>query len=942
LKRRCLAQCLLAVLAISLLPASFEAATLRPVLDIRAPFDQELFDLSYSVFLANGNPKDALAVARKALLARPSDRTWKKKAAQSAEWSGNPTLALEYWLDLVQSGDRTAEDPALRLSRALNEYPSRHLLLKKKVTTEKTGPDLHKEYLEVTEIMGLPREAYDLLAENKILGVDPVWSFTEQARLAELLGKPEAATAAWEKRAALKPLNPQESLNLASLWYGQGDSLKAFDAMEQSASQTPESATVFWDTYRSLAYALGKTAEAGKASKMLINSGSAGVSDYQLMLDLHSETDPGRAYTYARDGWRKFKEPYFWHALSDTGLRSGHTQDLVLFMETLTPEEDAILSRDARSWLARSQVYRGVGRTHASLDSARQAVRLAPSDPEIYSAYLWLLIDLKHLDELRHQVRTQEGRIDLKRPELREPLAAALLMLGDTSRALYHYRMLAPQKQNDPAWLATYADVLEQAGDLEAAWQERRRAFFLLRHQSTGKSLSTISPQTLATQARLLLSLCRGDDLSVLIRNIAAAAPDQAAHELIIGWAMATGKNDLARLWYWNHFARAASGPEWARLGLALEINDRPLMGDLLDNRLDLLPYRDAIEAARRTGWTNLAQQHAFDRLELNSGDHLAASMMRYLAQSRPGYLLAGLTFQDLSGVGWMESRLAVSQPLTHRFSLLADMSEREYTLLEGTPLVNLPGHDASGSLTLTRLHDGGHLALKLGLRESLDKPSAEGSLAGLWQPGHGLNLEAVLDLHGKAEETAALAVGGRRDRLRLTASSSITSRDSLVIELAAGRFHDEDREYLGGMRSVQMEFRHQITHGWPDSGMRVFGGVNDYDADGTVGPTLATLIPQAADPSPSFFIPRSFGQVGVGLYGGQANKASLTRTWLPFADLSLIWNSRSGIGFNYSLGAGGSVTGLDRLVLEISQGTGEFGKNDLSTTLGVSYRYLF
>lgn len=933
-----------AVLTFSLFPIRPEAATARPVLDIKAPFDQELFELSYSVFLANGNPIDALAVARRAIQARPSDRLWKKKAAQSAEWSGQPSLALEYWQALARSGDRDreAEDQTLRLSRALGDYPVRYLFLKKKVTREKTGPDLHKEYLEVSEIMGLPREAYDLLAENSIPGIDPVWRFTEQARLAELLGMPEAATTAWKKRAALKPLEPEESLNLASLWYGQGDTVNAFDTMKQGTARAPESATVFWDTYRSLAYALGKTSEAGRASKILISSGSAGVPDYQLMLDIHSESDPARAYGYALEGWRRFTEPFFWHALSDTGLRSGHARDLIVFMETLTPEENHILNRDARSWMARSQVYRTVGRNHDSLDSARQAVQLAPFDPEIYSAYLWLLIDMKRIDELRHQVRTQEGRIDLKRPELREPLAAALLMLGDAPRALYHYRILAPQKQNDPAWLATFADVLEQAGEIEAAWQERRRAFFLLRHQITEKTVSPTSALSLSTQVRLLISLSQGDDLSALIRGIAGSPPTESSHELIIGWAMATGQSDLARLWYWNHFARAVSGPEWAKLGLALEENDRTAMGDLLDTRLDVLPYRDAIEAARRTGWTPLAQQHAFDRLELNSGDHLTAAMVRQLFQSRPGYLNAGVTFQDLSGVGWIESRLALSQPLTHRFSLLAEAVEHQYTLLDGTPLVNLPGHDTSLSLALTRLHHGGHLALKLGLRDSLDKPSAEGSLTGFWQPGHGLNLEAVLDYHGRAEETAALAVGGRRDRLRLTASGSLTRRDTLGLELSAGRFHDENREYLGQMRSVQVDYRHQLTHDWPDSGMRLFCGVSDYDADGTVGPTLANLIPQAVDPSPAFFIPRSFGQVGFGLFAGQANRNSLTRTWLPFADLSLQWNSRSGTGFNYRLGAGGSVTGLDRLVLEIAQGTGEFGKNDLSTTFGVSYRYLF
>ncbi len=83
-------------------------------------------------------------------------------------------------------------------------------------------------------------------------------------------------------------------------------------------------------------------------------------------------------------------------------------------------------------------------------------------------------MDLKQVAELRPLVREWEARIDAL-PALREPLAAAMLLLGDTPRALRHYQILAPQRQADPAWLASFADVLEQAGRQEAAWTVRRR-----------------------------------------------------------------------------------------------------------------------------------------------------------------------------------------------------------------------------------------------------------------------------------------------------------------------------------------------------------------------------------------------------------------------------------------------------------------------------------
>jgi polysaccharide biosynthesis protein PelB len=913
----------------------------QPAPEIRATFEHELFELSHAVFLANGNVRDALLVAERAVRARPTDKVWREKAARTAEWAGRSDLALVHWFYLAERGDREAGQSVLRLSRALQEFPLRMRLLEQMIREQQLSQELLVEYLYVAEGLGLPQQAYDLLASGELRGVDPVWQLSQQARLAEMLGRPADAISGWQKRAALKPLAADESLVLASLWYSQGDTGQAWQVFQQGADHASPTAVAFWRTYADLAWALQKTTESVRAADLLISVDAASEADFQRMLELYSGSDPERAYGYARQGWKSFRQPFFWYALADNGLRSGKARELTIFLRSLTLDERKVLERDARSWIAKAQVYRQDGQLTASLNAARIAARLAPSDPDLLSAYLWLLVDLKQVAELRPLVHNWEERLTLL-PELREPLAAAMLLLGDTSRALHHYRILAPERQHDPGWLASFATVLEQSGNAEAAWKVRHRAQQLVQLQLDEGLDREDARAALVTQAQLLLHLAPGDGLTARVRQIAGARHDEVAKELIMGWAMATGQTDLARLWYWRHFARSAQRPEWARLGLALEENDRDTMAELVDTKQDQLPYRDAVESAQRAGFHPLAQEHAFNRFQLNRDDHLLDTQVRQLFQPRPGYLQVDLKLQDQSGVGSAESRLTVAQPLTGRYSLMAELTERQFRMLESNVLGTVPGHDSAGSLTLTRRHERGKLSISLGGRDGGLGSFVTGSLEGEWQPWHDLQFSSRLELNGRADETAALSIGGVRDRLRMTAIGGLTPENTISLELAAARFYDQSRRYLGQGQSFGVDLRHQLTRAWPDYGVRLYGGYSRYRADGAITGQTTRLVPDGTTPAASFFVPESFGSLGAGLFFGQTWRASYTRDWKAFGEANIDWNSTTALGFNYSLGLVGPVLGFDQLRLEVTQGSGEFGTTGLTTTIGISYRYFY
>lgn len=907
--------------------------------EIRASYEQELFELAYTVYLANRNLDGALAVALRAVEARPNDRGWRGKAAQAAEWSGRADIALTQWFQLAQRGDQDAEHEALRLSRALNEFPLRMQLLEQMAARGGITPALLREYLTVSEGAGLPEKGYRLLISAE--GVDPTYSLTEQARLAENLGLPCEAINAWERRARLKPLAPEEGLRLASLWYGKGDTERAFKSLIPVATNAGEGVVQFWRTFCDLAWALGKERRFTQGAELLIRSGNGLEQDYLRMVELYSEEEPGKGFDYALKGWQRFRKLPFWYSMVDNGIRGGKLQQLLDILKQMSPEERKVLSTDPRAWMAIARIYHQAEQIPQALTAASVAARMASQDQEILVSWLWLLVDLKRTGELKQLVGKLEQRIG-SMPELREPLAAAMQLLGDTDRALRHYQMLLPANRQNPAWLVSFADILEQAGKGELAFRTRTAAARLLKRQpATGDDrLEKIRLQNLKGQ--LLMQLNPGDPLYAWMIKVAGEKQDRFARELVMGWSMARGSTDLARLWYTRRLAGVISGADWARLGLALEENDRTLMADLLEIKLDQLPYRDLVEAAQRSGMIPLAEQHAFDRHEINRDDHLVYSQLRYLITERTSFLEAESRLQDQSGVTLIENGLTVSQPLKGKYSLAASFKGRQFAGNRGGGVRNLPAADQRGELRMTRRHEGGRLIATLGAVSGGFNSLPTASLSASWTPWHDLQLELGGQLNGRGEESLPLSVGGVRDRLRLAGTGILTGKDSISLELAANRYHDQNRSYLGEGYGLELDLRHQFTRGWPDYGVRLFGGYSHYRSGRLAEGGIRRLIPEGGSQTASFFIPHSFGHFGGGIFLGQSWRYNYTRSWRPFASADIDFNSNSGAGFSYSLGLVGPLLGLDQLLLELTQGSGQFGVNDLSTTFGVNYRYLF
>ncbi len=901
-----------------------------------APYEPELYTLGYDVFLANGNPADAFLLAERAVSANPRDLFWRRRAAQSSEWSGHGDRALEHWFFLATvAGQGDALENAFRLARGFGD--SRRL----KILLERGGissdPALLREYVQVCENMGLPEDAINRLQGFR-QGVNADYVLKQLARLYADTGRNEEAVAIHLERISRFGVNSGDILKAATLTYDMGDIAGAFRILERGKG-LPLKESDYWQTFGDLSWTVQDMSMSELAARQVVLSGNGREVDYQRLIMLIREKEPEQVYRLSQDAWKRYAKPFFIQELLTSGITLKRYSGLLGLHDefirngSLKPDE-----QDASYWSLLAQVYRGVGNARGSLVSYQQALRRSPGDGVLAAGYIWLLLDLDQADELRRTLQLWGG-YEKGMPELDAPFASAYAFLNDYDRALLFYQKQYRTMYNDPAWLASYADALEQSGAIEGAFVERLRAIRLVKFRM-GSVKAEEDRRTLEYDyARLALRISPGKGLDQRMRGVLKAKQDEVSRELVAAWALSSERNDLARLWFWREYARIAKRPRWIELSLAMEENDRSRIGRLLENDLERLPYRDAIEASIRLDRREVAEQLAFDAAEKNPNDYQLYDQLRELYGSRPSFISHELTLANRSGVGFAEQTLTVSLPVRQRLTLFSDVDYNKFSRFSTDSIGTLPSRDMSARLGFTYKQDKCELSAYGGFRSALEEfpfggISAACSIKQAWRLGVGLQYSE------RASESVPLTIGGAKDQLSLSAERTLTPRDTISAQLNLFRLLDQNRNRLGSGEGLTVEYGHQLTFAYPDYRVRIIGSYFNFRRDGQPDGKILTLLPENSGLDSPFFVPDSYWQLGGGFSFGNATRNAYVKEWRPFGSLDLAWNSRTDVWWGYEMGIHGPVFGMDKFAISVAQDSGSFGVAELNTIFRLSYKY--
>jgi hypothetical protein len=914
----------------------------------RLPFDDARYRLSFEVFLANGNLRDAIAVARAAVRHAPRSLEWRRRLAQAADFNGDAPLALEQWHAIAQqTGDDAAWTQVEKRAPAVFDYRRWLDAVERRLQKNPDDPVLLSRMVELHELLGEPERAIAAVPQYAH-GPRRAAVLRELADLAARAGNIQV------QRETLLTLNrefgpnPEYATALAGIELARDDRAAAFAALKSAERTAGPADVAYWEAYADLALSAGDRAAALRALLLLIDGGRASTNVLLDAASLLEQDAPARAAELVLRAHQLAPSVLLANRLLAQYGRSGDRAAAAAFLAQLTPAQRAayeqntgFLQQRALLWLARDEPARAV----ADMTAAR---RLAPANADLTALLLWSLVAARDAPALRALLADSAPRA-ADAQELWGPVGAAWLALNEPARALPWLERQVKARPVDALWWLNLADATELTGDADRGWRLRHHAWRLLRRQPPASAEQ--QHELRARLASLAPVFEPGDAARARLRALLRDRTDAATRDAVLSILLATERSDAARAWLLARYARAQARPAWAELSVALAHDDHARLDELLDSAADWLPLADRAEAAQRTGRFALAQTLAFDGLAAQpASDSLHA---RLAASALPHADFIGASAQRFAQRPLRETAFGAEaqQSVTPRVRVTA--AQRTVTRAgtdEALLVANLPTEHATVLGFDALVGNAAHVRVQTEHRDALR--AGTGVLLEVeFDPVRDVRLTASAAQRATATDSAYLRAAGTRDAVSLAAQVQLSTREFATAEAAAYRYRS-DGARIGSARLVRLEAGHRLRLAYPDLTVRASLTDLRTSAEPGVAATLAALLPDALRPTATnaTFLPADATRLALAAVAGDSAPATPQRTWRPFGSVALVAThtrdggplaARNGLSYEWSLGVAGSALGTDQLLLTIDGGSSTGANANRYTQAGIRYRWL-
>lgn len=912
------------------------------------PFDEERYRLSFDVFLANGNLRDALAVARSAVRQAPKSLEWRRRLAQVADFSGNAPLALEQWHAIAKMTNDEAAWVQVE-KRAPGAFDYRRLLdaVERRLKRSPEDLTLLRRVVELNELLGEPERAVATL-QQYARGTQRAAVLRELANLAERMG--DIAL----RRSALTALNREFgpdielALAIAELDVARGDRAAAFAVLRGAETLAKPDDVPYWEAYADLAVAAGDRVAALRALMLLIDGGRASINVLLDAASLLEQDEPQRSAALVLRAHQQAPSLLLANRLLGMYERNGDRGAAFAFLQQLDPARRALYERDpgflqqrAILWMARDEPQ------HAAVDLQR-ALALSPGNTDLIALRLWALVAAHDAQTLRATL-TDLAPLAGKTPELWGPVGAAWLALNEPGRALPWLQQQVKAKPGDYLWLLNLADATELNGDVERAWRLRLHAWRKLRALPVENENQRREVQTrLATLAPVYEP---GDAARARLRTMLADRLDPTAREAAVAILLSTEQSELAQAWLLARYTRALTRPTWAELTIALAHDDRARIEELLDTLPDWLPLYDRVEAAQRAGRPALAQTLAFDGLAAHPDNEPLHARLSVNTLPRADFV--GAAAQRFSQRPLRETSIAVDalESLSPRLQLGAAYRSTSRSSSDTQNLIDALPVEHTSVVTLHALTERNGR-----VRAQVDRSDGARTRVGFALEGDldltsDLRLLASVTRRAAATDTAYLRIAGERDSASIGVQGRIATREFFAAEAALHRYR-ADGAPIGRGHRLQAEVGHHLRLAYPGLTLRASVIDTRTRADAGRNDLMGSLVPPAVRPSATnaTFLPADNTRVALSVVFGDSARATPQRAWRPFGTFSLVNNrarssgplaAQSVGGYEWTLGLTGGVFGTDQLTLTIDGGSSTGANANPYTQVALRYRWL-
>ena len=927
--------------------AHAQAAAMRP-------YDEQAYGLAYDVFLANGNLQDALKVARSAVQQRPDDDAWRERLARTAEFAGQPAEALEQWkLLAARRHGEAAVQAILRLAPGLNDDEALLLAWRSIASTRALSEAEWRLIADLFERVGRPDEGIAYLTEAARKREQPI-VLDRLAALQERTGHVEEAITAQRRLIEVTGTSPERALKLATLYLLRADFGSAYEALAPVESLVSAGDAAYWRMLADLAWQLDRKEPAQRALSALVRQEKPEADEFERLVQLLLERQPEEAARTAEAGWRRTGNAFLLLTSLEIHTARNDRGALARLFAAMRAQDEQQLAGNSFFFTLRAAYRRGSGDVAAALADYRRALELSPGNAELRNTLLFQLADAKAEPGVKRelQVRLTQWSLEASdNPAYWDAYVAGYLAVDQAPRALAYMRRQARGHETDYLWLAGYADVLEQAGQIGMAARVRRHAWLVVRAKGVPREAQR-TPEMLAA-ARLATLMAPGDPALAAIRYVlrqdspheggqGVPAPlDAAARELVLAWSLSPDQPPgNARAWLWKRYGEKLAAPAWARVSVALAENDLPELERLLQSSPGELPASTRSEIVAALGDRALAQTLSVEAHEARPFDDDLHLRMAEDLLSGARRLVLNESVVQRGSLSSRDTVARVEARIAPRLRLALDLLASRQSTNDSSRLAAVPSLDRSLLVSAIYEHARGETQATVGRRSALTELTS--LRLSHTRPWLGTTLQFGLSSNERAVESAPLLIAGAKDEASAAIAWRVSRRDSLNGRSWGTRYQTQGGTALGSGRGLSLEAVHQLRGEYPDWNIRASHSVWHFSSLEANDPAANSLVPAGAAGGSVFFMPQSFRLWGVNLGWGTGQRDQYSRGLRPFLDVGRSVNSLSGGGYNWLVGAGGSLLGGDLLSIVWLRSQGAGGTGAAVSEFGLRYAYYF
>ena len=770
-------------------------------------FNDTVYALAYDVFLAARNVKDAFELAREAVRQRPELTAWRERLAKTAEWAGDPALALREWEYLgrpwAPRGGLIAKPSAWpglcgTITSAVRAWEG--IAAEQELDAAEWG-----QYLDAYENSGEPGKGIERL--RKRLSGRPDSALT--LKLIELLERTD------RDAEALKALGIHGSRSTATPPPSGFAAPRSTAAGAASAKPPPILDAVHGlpagdrRTYPLLrlqasAYVwMQRYGDALKAYRALFESGRYDAGDLRDLNGLARKRDPDLALRAAVAGWAKFKEPDMLVYYLERCTELDRWDLAARALAGLTPDQWALFTEAPYFYVLAARIHQKQGKPALARREYLRALSQEPGSEDFQSGYLWLMIEQSRISDLAVYA-DRLGRGPATPQSLLEPLAMANKLMQRHREALAYFRLLDREGEHpDFPFLLSYAEILEQAGDGQGTLRAYRRASDAMRAPpAPGEDRQ--GREWLEAQARWAWKFGSGDEAAIrmaaLNRHFKGGS---GSKEVAFSWRVERGENPEDAM---AVLGGAGAGekyfPAWAQLSVAMRTENVGKVAELLDNKESGLGAEDKARAAAFLGNARAAAGYAGEG-DMREGMIPEPTGIRALRGAAG--LGGGVELDEHLFYEERKASLRGDRPLGAGVLLSAHAVTRQRPWISKDLDVAVPDREDAGDLELKHITPHGTTRLSAGVRttsaavkggspDPLYTVTAEQE----WRPMREATLIAGYDGNAVAEENPILAIAAVKECWRGACIFPCRPTSSWISIWPARASATRDRDWLG------------------------------------------------------------------------------------------------------------------------------------------------